>query len=291
MMNTETLTPTPPFDFAHTLRFIGLFPPTLGQQQLGDLALTKAFMVKGETVVVEVRSLGTVAEPSLSYTLHSTQPASAELRVAVADRVSFYLSLADDLRPFYELGKSDPVFAPIVERLYGFHQVKFPSPFENAVWAILTQRNPMAIAQKMKQRLIDAYGGSLTVHGTEYKSFPDALRLASAPPDEIRTLVHNEQKTPYVIAAANAFANADEGFLRYGDYDEVAKWLRNIKGIGAWSSTFILIRGLGRTEQISDEKALKMAASKYYGHADLKRAAEHYGPYQGYWAFYLRNAG
>src|SRR5258708_5545157 len=139
-MTTELLTPTPPFDFAHTLRFIGHFPATFGQQQLSEQTFTKAFMVKGETAVVEVRSNGTVDEPSLTYALHSAQSASAELKTVVADRVCFYLSLADDLRPFYELAKSDPVFAPIVERLYGFHQVKFPSPFENAVWAILSQR-------------------------------------------------------------------------------------------------------------------------------------------------------
>ncbi len=290
-MITETLPVTPPFDFAQTLRFIGHFPPTFGQQQLAERALTKALMVNGETVVVEVHSTGTVEQPNLTYALHTAQPPSAELRAVVNDRVTFYLSLADNLRPFYDLAQSDPVFAPIAERLYGFHQVKFPSPFENAVWAILTQRNLMTTAQKMKQRLVDKYGGSLTVNGTEYKSFPDALTLASASPDEVRTLIQNEQKAPYVMSAIRAFANVDENFLRYGDYDQVIQWLRDIKGIGEWSSTFIMIRGLGRTDKASDEKAIKLAASKYYGHTDIKRAAEHYGPYQGYWGFYLRNAG
>jgi len=290
-MNTETLTPTPPFDFAHTLRFIGHFPATFGQQQLSEQTFTKAFMVKGETVVVEVQSTGTVTEPSLTYTLHSAQPASEDLRAAVADRVSFYLSLADDLRPFYELAKSDPVFAPIVERLYGFHQVKFPSPFENAVWAILSQRNTMTVSQQMKQRLTDKYGGLLTVNGKVYQAFPEAFALASAPPDEVRALVGNAQKAPYVLSAARAFADVDENFLRYGPYEDVSQWLLNIKGIGAWSSRFVLIRGLGRTEVSTDEKMLQSQVSKYYGHTDIKRLAAHYGPYQGYWGFYVRNAG
>lgn len=290
-MISETLTPTPPFDFAHSLRFIGHFPATFGQQQLSTLSFTKAFMVNGVTAVTEVRATGTVEQPALTYTLHTAEPPSAELQAAVADRLSFYLSLADDLRPLYELAQSDPVFKPIVDRLYGFHQVKFPSPFENAIWAILTQRNSMTVAQQMKQRLTDKYGGSLTVNGTVYQAFPEALAMASASPDEIGELVRNAQKTPYVVSAIRAFANVDENFLRHGPYEDVYDWLRSIKGVGEWSARFVLIRGLGRTDVSTDEKMLQGQVSKYYGHTDIKRLAAHYGPYQGYWGFYVRNAG
>ncbi len=59
------------------------------------------------------------------------------------DRLGFYLSLQDDLRPFYAIADADPDFAPVARGLYGFQQVKFLTPFEHLCWAILTQRTPM----------------------------------------------------------------------------------------------------------------------------------------------------
>ena len=61
------------------------------------------------------------------------------------------------------------------------------------------------------------------------------------------------------------------------------------------SATFIMVRGLGRMEYIPlTETRLLEAASKVYGHGkelgreELKRLAERYGIWQGYWAHYLR---
>ncbi len=70
---------------------------------------------------------------------------------------------------------------------------------------------------------------------------------------------------------------------------------QTIKGIGEWSATFIMVRGLGRMEYIPlTETRLLEAASKVYGHGkelsreELIHLAERYGPWQGYWAHYLR---
>jgi DNA-3-methyladenine glycosylase II len=67
------------------------------------------------------------------------------------------LSLGDDLRPFYAVAETDPAFAPLVQELYGYHQVKFLMPFENACWAILSQRNLISVSHNVK-RLSAPYG-------------------------------------------------------------------------------------------------------------------------------------
>lgn len=289
---TGTLTPAPPFDFARSLSFFGMLDPTRHEQSLEEGTLTKAVMIEGQTIIFRVKSAGTIQAPKLDYTLFSAKPITAHLKAAAADRLSFFLSLADDLRPFYEIAKHDPPFAPIVERLYGYHQVKFLTPFENACWAVLTQRNPIAAARKAKDRLTEKFGGKLEVDGAEYAAFPEAAQLVSVSPDELKTIIRNEQKVQYLSAVVAAFARVDEQFLRAGPYDEVASWLRNIKGIGAWSASFILIRSLGRMETIlRDDKRLSEAASKVYGRTDLEQLAECYGPWRGYWAHYLRVAG
>src|SRR6266567_2490871 len=151
-MYTEsgTLIPTPPFNFDKSLNFLGAFMPTRQEQTISSHTLTKAISIDGQTIVFQLISIGTTENPQLEYTLFSTQPITEETQNAVVERMTFFLSLEDDLQPFYRIGQEDVDFSPIIELLYGYHQVKFLTPFENACWAVLTQRNPMKIAQKSK---------------------------------------------------------------------------------------------------------------------------------------------
>ena len=116
-----TLTPRAPFDFTHSLRFLGEFAPTRGEQSLAGQTLTKAVMVASQPWIFEIRSTGAFEIPSLAYRAWTARPVSDELRRALEDRLRFYLSLDDDLRPFYALAETDPAFAPVVKKLYGLH--------------------------------------------------------------------------------------------------------------------------------------------------------------------------
>lgn len=292
---TGKLTPTPPFDFSKSLQFLGIFGPTKNEQTVSTHSLTKAISIDGQTVVFQLTSIGTTEKPGLEYTLFSAKPFSQAMGNAVVERITFFLSLKDDLQPFYRLGREDPDFAPIIEHLYGYHQVKFLTPFENACWAVLTQRNPMKIAQQTKQALVEKYGSSLEVSGSVYWAFPEPMQIAVVDESELLKMIRNDRRTEYLVAVARAFSEADEEFLKTASDEEVEAWLRNIKGIGEWSATFIMVRGLGRMERVPlTEARLFEAASKVYGHGeelnrdDLKRLADKYGLWQGYWAHYIR---
>jgi DNA-3-methyladenine glycosylase II len=288
-----TLAPTPPFDFDKSLDFLGFFAPMEGEQTLAERALAKAVLIHGQIVVFEIAVSGSIEQPRLDYTLHSDRPIGDAIRQAAEDRIAFFLSLHDDLRPFYAIGLDDPSFAPVIQRLYGYHQVKFLTPFENACWAVLTQRTPIPIAKKLKQALVECFGAHLTINGQRYSAFPEPERLAAADSAELLELVGNPRRAEYLQAVSAAFAGADEAWLRVAPYAEVEAWLRAIKGLGAWSATFVLLRGLGRLEQLPvGEARLSEAAAKVYGRAlldtELAALAERYGAYRGYWAHYLR---
>jgi len=296
-MYTEsgTLIPAPPFNFDKSLNFLGVFMPTKQEQTISSHTLSKAISIDGQTIVFQLISIGTTENPQLEYTLFSTQPITEETQNAVVERMTFFLSLEDDLQPFYRIGQEDVDFSPIIELLYGYHQVKFLTPFENACWAVLTQRNPMKIAQKTKQVLIEKYGNHLDVNENVYWAFPEPIQIVVADESELLKVIRNDQRTEYLIATARAFSEVNEEFLKIAPDEEVEAWLRNIKGIGEWSATFIMVRGLGRMQRIPlTETRLLEAASKVYGHGeelsrdDLKCLAERYGSWQGYWAHYLR---
>lgn len=289
---SRQLRPTPPFSFDWTLRFISGFSPMKNEQTLTDHTLSKAVSIDSQAVVFRVKSVGTIEEPLLEYQLIAEQLLSEKLVAAVADRISFFLSLDDDLKPFYELAKKDPYFEGVAESLYGYHQVKFLTPFENVCWAILSQRNLMNVAQKMKAEFAVRYGSQLEVDGKIYPAFPEPARIAALSPAELESLFPNMRRGEYIWGAAQAFSKADEQFLRNGEYAEVYDWLRKIKGIGAWSASFIMLRGLGHMERLPEgENKVHQAANRFYGsEVDMVQAAKLYGPYQGYWAHYLRVA-
>ena len=290
---TGSLAPAPPFDFDKSLDFLGFFAPTEGEQVLAERALAKAVLIHGQIVVFEIAVSGSTEQPRLDYALHSDQQFGDTMRAAAEDRIAFFLSLHDDLRPFYAIGLGDPPFVPVIERLYGYHQVKFLTPFENACWAVLTQRTPIPIAKQLKQALSERFGARLTIGDQRYAAFPEPARLAAADLAELLELVGNPRRAEYLQAVSAAFAGIDEAWLRAAPYAEVEAWLRAIKGLGAWSTTFVLLRGLGRMEQLPvGEARLGQAAAKVYGRAlsneELAAITERYGVYRGYWAHYLR---
>jgi len=290
------LSPKSPFDFSKSLDFLKAFPPMRDDQKIDEPSLTRAVCTGGQTVVFNVRSTGLIKSPRLKYTLSSNRSLTQGVRDAVVDRIGFFLSVVDDLEQFYRIGYGDMDFAPLLQRLYGLHQVKFLTPFESACWAVLSQRYPDAAAQRTKQSITEKFGTSLEMNGQRYMAFPEPYRLASANEQDLLDIIRNRRRTQFLASVAKAFAEKDERFLRTAKYEQVEEWLSQIQGIGEWSSKLILLRGLGRMEKIAVEKRLLKAASKVYGrgrtmtHSVLDQMAEKYGPWKGYWAYYLRTS-
>ena len=292
-----TIRPVAPFDFDQAVDFILSFAPMHGEQVVSEKSLTRAAWASRTPVAFKLTATGTVEEPELRYELHTDDPLSETDVAGVVRRIETYLSVNDDLHRFYELIDSDPPFAAVKQELYGYHQVKFLTPFENACWTILSQRNLLGVAQHMKRSLIDEFSAAVELDGREFWPFPGAKAVVQASVEDLTGLLRNSRRAEYIHGAAVAFSEVDEAFLREGSYDEVSRWLRAIPGVGPWSAAFIMIRGLGRMERIPhDDQALQRIAGAIYGGQqlsteELRRLADHYGDLQGYWAHYLRVMG
>jgi len=104
-----------------------------------EQTLTRAVSFGGQAIVFKIRSTGLIKNPRLKVTLFSEKSLPSGIRDAVSDRIGFFLSLYDDLEPFYRIGYGDVDFAPVLQKQYGLHHVKFITPFECASWAVLSQ--------------------------------------------------------------------------------------------------------------------------------------------------------
>ena len=293
------LKPRAPFSFAHALSFLRRFPPTEGERPIVGDAVLGAMRIKGRTLGFRVGADGSVETPSLRCSLMADDLRPDDVETALV-RIGGWLGIEDDLVPFYALARHDPPFASVVQELYGYHQVRFFTPFENTCWAILGQRTPMAAARRAKRGLMLRFGGSCVVDGVSCMAFPESDDLAGAGLTELGEIVGSERKAERLLAVSWAFAEAEPAFLHSAPTEQLAAWLGSLRGIGAWSTTFILLRGFGRadaplplgTTETFDRELLQAARSVYGDDLTptrLAEIAEQYGPWRGYWGHYLRS--
>jgi len=287
---TTTLTARAPFDFAHTLGFLGCFSPTAGEQQIAPGALGKAHSIDGRAIACAITA---TSEPTvLSIGLRGDTEIDEATCAKTLARVRFQLGLDDDLTPFYALAASDPAFGEVVRAQHGHHHVKFPSPFEIACWAVLGQRTPMKMARRVKDAIVEMFGPTVSLPTGVLHAFPEAAVIAHEE-SRVASIVRDPRKAASLVAIARAFSEVDERFLRDAPFADVEAFLLALPRIGPWSSSFILFRGLGRMPRLmQQEGAIFDAARRVYGAKksmrEITAIADRYGSFCGYWALYLR---
>src|SRR5207247_7910880 len=121
---------------------------------------------------------------------------------------------SDDLESFYRIGYGDVDFAPVLQKYYGLHHVKFITPFESAIWAVLSQRYPMGAAQKVKQAIMEKFGTGLEIERRLYRAFPEPSRLTHASEDELMPLVRNKRRVELLMGGVNDLSEVGEHFRR-----------------------------------------------------------------------------
>ncbi|MFJ4209044.1 DNA-3-methyladenine glycosylase family protein [Paenarthrobacter sp. NPDC089675] len=288
-VRTTTVSPTKPFSLEMSSGFLCRFPATLGEQITEPNRMVKAWRIGDQTVAADVSQK---AGGDLEVRLISEAEIDDHTADQLLDRVTFYLSLDDDVAELYSLAEGDGPFGNLIRRARGYHQVKIPSPGEHLCWAILAQRVPMALAKKMKASIVARFGNVVEVDGKTLVAFPSVEQLATLLEEEWMQLVGNARKATYLFGSIQKFAKVPEVFLRKAPFDDVEKFLLSLPGIGPWSASFLMVRGLGRMDRMpADAEALR-AASRVYGRpvdeAEFQRLADRYGEWRGYWGHYLR---
>lgn len=282
-----TLKAVQPFDFRRSVAFIQGFGPMTGEQTAAGDRVTTALMVDGRVVVF--RATATPESSEVAYELFAEEEVDEETSKRVAGRISFILSLDDDVSQFYAIAENDGQYYAKVKALWGLHHVKFPSLLEVSCWAIINQRIQRSFALRMKRALVQRYGGSLEVAGVEYWAFPDHQRLKVAKPKELLELVKNQRAAVRLGSLIDSFGELDQDLLMRLPYAKAAERLKKVNGIGEWSAQFILFRGLGRIEkqQYNMKPVVRMMEEVYGKGRTLEDINRMYGKWCGYWSLYL----
>jgi DNA-3-methyladenine glycosylase II len=252
---TFTITPSGPFSLAEAAVF------GFGQRADGgwDGVMRLAFCLDGYSgqVGVEMRqdSAGTV---------HGTitGPDGTDV-AAVRGQVARVLSLDYDGEEFTRVGERDPVIGRLQEIAPGLRPPLFYSPYEAAAWSVLSARRPARQMMAVRQRLSEAHGAVFELAGQRVAAFPTPEALlrveafAGIPADKLGRL-HG------VADAAIAGQLACAHLLALGP-DAAAAELQQIKGIGPFYSSLIVIRGTGFADvlPVAEPQALALTSRLY----------------------------
>jgi DNA-3-methyladenine glycosylase II len=274
-----------PFSLAAAKEFwVGFVPAVRAAMEAGPLRL--AFPVEDGWQPVGV----SVSERPGGVQVEAFGPGAGEAAVAQAVRS---LSLDVDGSGLPAVGDRDPVVAGLLERWPGLRPVCFASPYEAAVWAILSQRVRMTQAAAIKTRIIARHGAVVEVAGEQLRAFPPPQELAAAAVAEGLPEVKVERLRAVAEAALGGVLDAAE--LRALPVEEALARLRTVPGVGPFSAELILVRGAAHPDVFpSAERRLHAEMSHAYGLSEptpeeLAALAEKWRPYRSWVALLMRS--
>lgn len=213
---------------------------------LVDGCIHKAIAVGAQDTVARISPEGGT---HLRVRLIGEPRAHAEtLRAGVAEYVHDWFDLGADLKPFYEMAKTDPLLKQAVVSFYGLRNMGIPDLYEAICWGILGQQINLGFAYTLKRRFVEAFGRSIEREGRTYWLFPTAEDIAALTPEELSAAgMTTVKKCEYLVDTARLIASGDltkQELLDTADVKHAEKRLTQIRGIGPWTAHYVLMRCL-----------------------------------------------
>src|SRR5690606_33674413 len=152
--------------------------------------------------------------------------------------------------PFYRAAGRIAWLRPLLELGRGVKPPRYPTLWEACVMVILFQQISLQAASSIARRLVEARGVALESDGITLYAFPSAERVLAATDAELRSFGIGPSKVATLRRVGESLGSGElsEEVLEGLPSPEAASVLEGIKGIGPWSASVILLRGLGRLD-------------------------------------------
>ena len=202
------------------------------------------------------------------------------------------LGIDRDVGNFSRAAEGIPWLSLLAQRMSGVRPPRYPTLWEACVNAIVFQQISLHAASAIMRRLILALGHSVDSDGVSLYTFPTVKRFLDAEDEILRAagLSVGKLSTLRRVAEALLAGVLEETILEERGSPDAAALLCGIKGIGPWTATVILLRGLGRLDVFpmndsSVARNLSLVTSS--DRMDLESALDSLSPQQGMLYFHL----
>lgn len=202
----------------------------------------------------------------------------------VAQQVSRMLGLDVDGDAWLEVGRRDTVVGKLQREFPGFFTAAKPSPYDAAVWGVISPRMNLRAAAKLKLEMCQRAGEQVELLGRAHHVFPSPtalLALRSFP-----GLPAFKLERLYGIARAALLGKLDAERLRAMPVEAALAELQRLPGVGPWTASHVLFRGAALQDAVPTvEPRLLHGLADAYGVAlptpeNLLEIAENWRPFR-----------
>ena len=181
----------------------------------------------------------------------------------VGRQVARMLSLDVDATAYADIATRDPAIGRVMRAHPGLRPVLFPSPYEAAVWAVMSQRIAQRQAATTKAALSAEHGDAVELGSQTVRALPSPERLLRV--RAARGLTPEKIERLHAVARAALEGVLDADRLRALGYAEAVRVLQDIRGIGPFWSGAIYLRACGVTEPfpIDEPRTLRALADAH----------------------------
>src|SRR5665213_2074301 len=197
--------------------------------------------ILGQPVLVRVVSMS-------SGLLSVTLGGDVEVHQRALEVVRRVLGTDRTLTHFNRAAARIPWLRPLATRMRGVRPPRYPTLWEACVNAVLFQQVSLVAASAILRRFILAVGSPVVCDGeVRLHAFPGVDSVLRATDGVLHAAGLSAGKIATLRRVGDALAAGalDERMLEERTSLEAAALLQTIKGIGPWTATVILLRGLG----------------------------------------------
>ena len=249
-------------------------------------ALQRLLRIDGEPVLVGV------VQPARDRVLFAARAQTEAAARAGIARMRFAFGVDDDLRPFHDRFRDDPVIGHSVRTNYTLRVRRQPQPWETLLGAITEQLIELERAMEIQRRLIAAFGYRCPATGMRDAPAPDVIAgLAPA------RIVSFDLAPKRAIALRHCAHEVARGRVDLHDHD--VRRLLAIRNIGLWTVEMLGLYGQGRMDVVpaGDLGFLKIIGRLSTGNpraradeAEVRGFFERYGEWKGLAGVHLMHA-
>jgi 3-methyladenine DNA glycosylase/8-oxoguanine DNA glycosylase len=192
--------------------------------------LERLLHLEGRAAIVRVAQTG---ERCVLFGAWAQDRADAEAAIA---RMRFALGVDDDLRPFWDLYRDDPLVGPSLRRRPWLRVSRRPMAFEALAWAICEQLIQIEHAVRIEARIVRALGSRCPQTGL--RDAPTAAAIAACSPARLESFELGGRRA---IALVRVAIDLDGPHHEHG-------WRRllAIPNVGRWTVEMLALHGQGR---------------------------------------------
>jgi 3-methyladenine DNA glycosylase/8-oxoguanine DNA glycosylase len=241
--------------------------------------LERLVHVDGDPAVVRVAQL------SSDQVLFGARAETRQTATEAIARMRFALAIDDDLRPFYDRYRSDPLIGPSVRRQPWLRIRRRPDPFEALAWAITEQLIEFSRAVEIQRRIVFRLGRRCS--DTGLRDLPAAASLAGTAPALLQSFDLSAARALALRKAAREVASGRADLLA-DDHERGWRRLRAIPGIGRWTIEMLGLHGQGRHDLVpaGDLNLIKLVGRLTTGSPHARANEEDvralFAPYEGW---------